>query len=198
MQPYVVAYTSLDTLSLTYQKVFSGNASYYTKLTDDELAQIATLDNIMEEHIVRKFSPKQRIRPKEYFQKYFDKAQHKAEIRPYIETQLQALFSILPTSSKSLYLADDINPAHRRIYINEEFTKVLFHFRKNENGTAYFITIKYGDERIPFMKQGGLLLTSKPARLMVHGRLHSFYDFVDGSKLEVFLNKKHVYVQPEN
>jgi superfamily II DNA or RNA helicase len=198
VQPYVVAYTSLDTLSLTYQKVFSGNASYYTKLTDDELAQIATLDNIMEEHIVRKFSPKQRIRPKEYFQKHFDKAQHKAEIRPYIETQLQALFAILPASSKSLYLADDINPAHRRIYLNEDFTKVLFHFRKNENGTAYFITIKYGDERIPFMKQGGLLLTSKPARLMVHGRLHSFYDFVDGNKLEVFLNKKHVYVQPEN
>ncbi len=198
IQPYVVAYTSLDTLSLTYQKVFSGNASYYTKLTEEELAQIATLDTIMEEHIVRKFSPKQRIRPKEYFQKYFDKTQHKAEIRPYIEKQLQSLFAILPVSSKSLYLADDINPAHRRIKINEDFTKVLFHFRRNENGTAYFITIKYGDERIPFMKQGGLLITSKPARLMVHGRLHSFYDFVDGSKLGVFLNKKHVYVQPEN
>jgi SNF2 family DNA or RNA helicase len=198
IQPYVVAYTSLDTLSLTYQKVFSGNASYYTKLTQEELAQIASLDNLMEEHIVRKFSPKQRIRPKEYFQKHFDKTQHKKEIRPYIEKQLHALFALLDSKTRSLYLADDINPAHRRIKINEDFTKVLFHFRRNENGTAYFITIKYGEDRIPYMKQGGLLITSKPARLMVHGTLHSFYDFVEGSKLGVFLNKKHVHVQPEN
>ena len=57
IHPYVVAYTSLNTLSLTYQKVFSGNASYYTSLSDEELELIAMLDEIMVEHIVRRFSP---------------------------------------------------------------------------------------------------------------------------------------------
>ena len=47
IHPYVVAYTSHQTLSLTYQKVFSGNASYYTRLSSDQLAQIATLDDVI-------------------------------------------------------------------------------------------------------------------------------------------------------
>ena len=74
INPYVVAYTSQNTLSLTYQKVFSGNASYYDKLSNNELKQIKILDPLMVENIIRKFSPKQKIRPKEYFYKYFDKA----------------------------------------------------------------------------------------------------------------------------
>ncbi|MGB1038263.1 MAG: hypothetical protein ACPGYY_06405, partial [Bacteroidia bacterium] len=61
VHPYVIAYTSLDTLSLTYQKVFSGNASYYTKLSSEELELIALLDATMAENIVRTFSPVQKI-----------------------------------------------------------------------------------------------------------------------------------------
>ena len=47
INPYIIAYTSLNTLSLTYQKVFSGNASYYDKLSEEELRQIELLDPLM-------------------------------------------------------------------------------------------------------------------------------------------------------
>jgi superfamily II DNA or RNA helicase len=198
IHPYVVAYTSLDTLSLTYQKVFSGSASYYTKLTEAELEQIATLDDIMVENIVRKFSPKQKIRPKEFFHKHFSKDQLKESIRPYIEKRITDLFNLLPPGQNSLYVADEINPAAIPVNINEDFTKVLFHFRKNENGTSYFITLKHGEERIPFMKLGGMLLAQNPARILVNGQVYKFYDFVDGSKIGVFINKKFVHVRPEN
>jgi len=196
--PFVVAYTSVDSLSLTYQKVFSGNASYYTELSDVELMQIAELDNLMVENIIRKFSPKQKIRPKEFFQKHFDKQLFKTEIRPYIERSLIRWLSRMPSHSQSIYVADDINPAAFPIVIKEDFTKVLFHFRRNENGTSYFITIKHDEERIPFMKQGALVLTQNPAHMIVHGALYKFYDFLDGSKLAVFVNKKFVHVKPEN
>lgn len=198
IHPYVVAYTSVDTLSLTYQKVFSGNASYYTKLTTAQLEQVAQLDALMVENIIRTFSPKQKIRPKEYFQKYFDKEQFKNEIRPYMEKAIVKWLALLPTHSKSIYVADDINPAAFAVAIQEDYTKVLFHFRKNENGTSYFITLKHNEERVPFMKQGALLLSQNPARMVVHGALYKFYDFVDGSKIAVFLNKKFVHVRPEN
>ena len=198
IHPYVVAYTSLDTLSLTYQKVFSGNASYYDRLTETELEQIAALDDIMVENIVKKFSPKQKIRPKEYFQKHFSKDELKQKIRPHIERSITALFNLLPAGQDSLYVADEINPAAIPVNINEEFTKVLFHFRKNENGTSYFITLKHGEERVPFMKLGGMLLAQHPARILVNGQVYKFYDFVDGSKIGVFINKKFVHVRPEN
>jgi SNF2 family DNA or RNA helicase len=198
IHPYVVAYTSHQTLSLTYQKVFSGNASYYTRLSSDQLAQIATLDDVMVENIVRKFSPKQKIRPKEFFQKHLSKEILKNEIRPFIESKILNLLALLNSSSDCIYIADDINPAAIPIHILPDYTKVLFHFRKNENGTSYFITIKYGENRIPFMKLGGLMLSQNPANLLISGHLHKFYDFVDGSKINLFINKKYVHVKPEN
>jgi|TARA_B110000902_G_scaffold44957_1_gene50443 SNF2 family DNA or RNA helicase len=198
VHPYIVAYTSVDTLSLTYQKVFSGNASYYTKLSPLELKQVAALDELMVEHIIRKFSPKQKIRPKEYFQKHFDKEIFKTKIRPYIEKSIVKWLGHIPVESKSIYVADDINPAAFSVRIKKDYTKVLFHFRRNENGTSYFITIKHEEERIPYMKLGALLLSQNPARMIVNGNLYKFYDFVDGSKLAVFINKKYVHVKPEN
>ena len=51
-------------------------------------------------------------------------------------------------SNNQIYLADEINPAAYPIEIKADFTKVLFHFRKNENGTSYFVTLKHDDERI--------------------------------------------------
>ena len=198
INPYVVAYTSKNTLSLTYQKVFSGNASYYDKLSDNELKQIKILDPLMVENIIRKFSPKQKIRPKEYFYKYFDKAIFKEEIRPYIDQTISNFFTKIDSTNNQIYLADEINPAAHPIEIKAEFTKVLFHFRKNENGTSYFVTLKHGDERILFMKQNGLLLSSKPARILVHNTIYKFYDFVDGNKIGIFLHKKYIHVKPEN
>jgi len=198
VHPYVVAYTSVDTLSLTYQKVFSGNASFYTQLSEQQLEQLAELDYLLVENIIRKFSPKKKIRPKEYFHKYFNKEQFKSEIRPYIEKVILKWLALMPAESSDIYVADDINPAAFRVRMKPEYTKALFHFRRNENGTSYFITLKYEDERIPFMKQGALMLTQNPARMIVHGGLYKFYDFVEGSKLAVFIHKKFVHVKPEN
>ena len=196
--PYIIAYTLQNTLSLTYQKVFSGNASYYDKLSDKDLQLIKLLDPLMIENIIRKFSPKQKIRPKEYFQKYFDKSFFKEEIRPYIDEIISIFFKNTNHSNNQIYLADEINPAAHPIEVKADFTKVLFHFRKNENGTSYFVTLKHDDERILFMKQNGLLLSSKPARILVHNTIYKFYDFVDGNKIGIFLHKKYIHIKPEN
>lgn len=196
--PYVVAYTAIGTLSLTYQKLFSGNASYYDKLSAKELEWIGILDDLMVEHLIRRFSPVQKIRPKEYFRKHFNPDEHKASIRPYIESVIHRFLRELPDQYDGLYTADEINPASKQIQVSKDFTRVLFHFRRNEHGTSYFVTLKHNDEKVPFMKQHGLLLTNKPATLVVNRHLYRFYDFVDGSKLAVFLNKKFIHIKPES
>lgn len=197
VEPYVIELTSQNTLSLTYQKVFSGNAGYYTKLTGTELELIALLDPLMAETIIKKFSPVKKIRPKEYFRKHFSMDQHRNEIRPYIEKSLIQLLKRLDPKKHVLYVADEINPASERIEITTEFSKVLYHFRRNEHGTKYFATIKYQDERIPFMKVGAMLLSNQPAYLVVQNKLLRFYDFVEGNKLGIFINRKYVLIRPE-
>ena len=44
IEPFVVELTSIQTLSLTFQKVFSGNAEYYDRLSREELELISMLD----------------------------------------------------------------------------------------------------------------------------------------------------------
>lgn len=197
IEPFVVELTTQNTLSLTYQKVFSGNAGYYTRLSREELDLIAILDPIMVEQIIKLFSPEKKIRPKEFFQKYFSQDLYRDEIRPYVEIYLVALLKRLDPHKHLLYRADDINPAAERIEVCTTFSKVLFHFRRNEMGTKYFATIKYLDERLPFMKIGALLLSNQPAYLLVQQKLLKFYDFVEGNKLAVFLNRKYVLIKPE-
>ncbi len=63
IHPYVVALSIHQTLTLTYQKVFSGNAAHYHKLTAEDLKLIASLDDLMEESVVRKFSPEKKNTP---------------------------------------------------------------------------------------------------------------------------------------
>lgn len=198
IEPHIIAYTPIHTLSLTYQRVFSGNADYYTKLSKQELKWIALLDPIMDENIVRKFSPVKKIRPKEYFKKHFRREEFKKHIRPYIEKSIAHLLKELPQGFDGLYIADEINPAAKHVRITTDPTRILFHFRRNENGTAYFITLKHNDEKVEFMKQHGLLLSNKPAFMVVNKVLYRFFDFVEGNKLAVFSNKKFIHVKPES
>lgn len=198
IHPYVVAYTSLNTLSLTYQKLFSGNATHYDRLTSKQLELIEMLDPLMVENIIRKFSPVSKIRPKEFFKKHYSKEIGSTIIRPYIEKHLDNFLARLSPEDNFLYVADEINPAAILVEIQSEFTKVLFHFRRNENGTSYFVTLKHKDERIPFMKLGALLITKKKTKMIVNGRLYKFYDFVDGNKLGVFINKKFIHIKPQS
>ena len=190
VEPFVIAYTPLGTLSLTYQKVFSGNASYYTKLTEQELKWIKMLDGTMPENLIKVFSKVKKIRPKEFYSKYLDSKLFQNQIRPFLDAQFATLVQHMPYSYSGFYVADEINPAFQNVEITKDFSKVLFHFRRNENGTNYFVTLMHENDRFAFMKQGGIMLCTQPAILVVNKKLYRFYDFVDGAKLAVFLDRK--------
>lgn len=197
VEPYVVAYTPLKTLSLTYQKVFSGNATYYTKLSDQELRWIKMLDATMPENLIKVFSKVKKIRPKEFYAKHLDSKLFQLHIRPFLDEKFAALVKELPSDYTGFYVADEINPAFQNVEITKEFSKVLFHFRRNENGTNYFVTLMHDNDRFAFMKQGGIMLCTQPAVLVVNKKLYRFYDFVDGAKLAVFLDRKYIHIAPQ-
>ncbi len=197
VEPFVVAYTSLDTLSLTYQKVFSGNASYYTRLSEQELKWIKMLDGTMPENLIKVFSKVKKIRPKEFYSKHLDNKLFQTHVRPFLDEKFAALVQQMPYSYDGFYVADEINPAFLNVEITKDFSKVLFHFRRNENGTNYFVTLMHDNDRFAFMKQGGIMLCTQPAVLVVNKKLYRFYDFVDGAKLAVFLDRKYIHIAPQ-
>src|SRR5690606_26562811 len=157
------------------------------------------MENMQQEAIVKKFNTKQ-LKPKEFLEKIYNEqttvAAHK-EIHRQIEARLEHNRAKILSKIKSKRLfemGNDGNPIWREIYIMPQKASVLFHFRRNEENTHYFPTVKYNGERLEWQYKGGYLICKEPAWLVVDNHLYSFEKDVDGKKLMPFLNKKFIVV----
>jgi SNF2 family DNA or RNA helicase len=196
IEPNIVLLLNNGNFSLTHQTIHSLNADYFEKGLDSlDFEVIKLIDDIRPDFIVKRFSPVQKIKPKDYFHKHFNKTHFTTTIRPFIEKRMQEILPMLV--DKSVYLGEDRNPVHRRIDVQKSEATVLFHIRKNEHGTRYFPTIKLDDERVIFMQNGSRVITHKPCWLAAENRLVRLADGVDSLKIQPFIRKKFVQVSPE-
>lgn len=186
--------------SLAYQNISFKNADEFASdLDENDNELIRLIDNMQQEAIVKKFNTKN-IKPKDFLGKIFEEpvtnAAHK-EIQRQIEHKLEVSRSkILAklTGKKLFEMGNDGSPVWNEITIMPEKASVLFHFRRNEENTHYFPTLKYRGERLDWQYKGGYLICKEPAWLVVDNCLYSFEKDVDGKKLMPFLNKKFIVV----
>ncbi|MEX2591654.1 MAG: DEAD/DEAH box helicase [Anditalea sp.] len=186
--------------SLAYQNIsFKNAADFETGLDKNDYELIKLMDNMQQEAIVKKFNVKN-MKPKDYLRKIFEDQASNAsnkEIQKQIEYRLEIVRSKIleKINGKRLFeMGNDGNPIWKEIAIMPEKASVLFHFRRNEENTHYFPTIKYGGERLDWQYKGGYLICKEPAWLVVENKLFSFEKNVDGKKLRPFLNKKFIVV----
>src|SRR5690606_25817226 len=118
------------------------------------------LEEIEQTNIIKHYHKKP-IRPASFFTKFFDKKFFEY-IRPKIEKRLLQTLELL--GDKPLFLmSKDGYAAEQRIVIADQPASVLFHFRRNENETRYFPTIKYQGQRIEFMYKGAQVVINQQA-----------------------------------
>jgi len=194
IEPHVVQINSLGNLTLSHQRLFSANFSYYENGIDEVDQQLVRLlEEMDQEKIVKRFHSKATIRPAEFFKKHFNEDIQKKLIRPFIEKSLTEALPLL--KDKPIYLmGKDGNPASQKVELAPERASVLFHFRRDELGTNYFPTIKCNNETVEFKGHEGVLLVNEPAWLLNDGVLYTFEKNIDGNKLRPFLNKKHIHI----
>lgn len=196
VEPNIVLLLNNGNFSLTHQTIHSLNADYFEKGLDSlDFEIIELMDDIRPDFIVKRFSPVQKIKPKDYFYKHFNKTHFSTTIRPFIEKRMHEVLPKL--KGKAVYLGEDRNPVHRRIDVQGKDATVLFHLRKNEHGTRYFPTIKLGDNRVIFMQNSSKVITHKPCWLAAENRLIRLADGVDSLKIKPFIKKRFVQVSPE-
>lgn len=80
-------------------------------------------------------------------------------------------------------------------FYNEPATP-LFHFRRDEEGMNYFVTIKHRGEKVHFCDLESELLTSQPTWLLTPNKLLFFGANVEGKKIKPFLRKKFIHIDP--
>ena len=192
IEPHIVQLNQDGDFSLTYQRLFSTTAKEFSSILDEtDIKLIKLLEETEQGHIIRRYHKKP-VRPFEFFSKTFDQRLHDV-IRPKIEKRIVEAFKLL--KDKSLYLMSKEGwPVERKIQLADEPASVLFHFRRNEEGTRYFPTIKYQGIRIEFMFKDAQVICNEPAWLLLEDVLYYFDGEIEGKKLQPFLNKRFISI----
>ncbi|WP_215225256.1 DEAD/DEAH box helicase [Echinicola shivajiensis] len=202
-ESFVIQLDDKGRLSFAYQNIASQNAREFgSGLDDEDYELIKLMDSMQHDAIVKQFNTK-KLKPKEYLRKIYDTNSESAankEIRHMIEIRLEGLRAKIleKIKGKRLFeMGNDGNPIWKEINVMPEKASVLFHFRRNEDNTHYFPTLKYEGEKMEWQYRGGYLICEEPAWLVVNGNLYNFEKNVDGKKLKPFLNKKFIVI-PKN
>ncbi len=192
IEPHIVQLNSQGGMTLTHQRLFSSTASEFsTFLGEEDLTIIKRLDQSEQEFLIRSLSNKP-IRPSLFFKEKFNEKTY-LQIRPRLDLILN---EVLPKIKESLFfeMGKDGNPIYKPIKLAERPATILFHFRRSNEGTRYFPTIKYLERKIEFMYKEAEVICEKPAWLLLEGILYNFEKDLDGKKLAPFLNKRYIEI----
>lgn len=196
-ESFVIQLDEKGRLTLQHQNISAKNAHEFASAIDErDIELIKLMDQIQQEAIILKFY-KKKIKPADFFLKVFskdggDELLQKA-IREFIERKRSEILAKL--SGKMIFeMGRDGEPAWKQIHYQDEKATVLFHFRRNDDNTHYFPTIKFQGEKLEWQYNGSYLLCHEPAYMVVGDQLIHFAKNVDGRKLKPFLNKKFIVI----
>lgn len=196
-ESFVVQKNERGELTFSHQNISAQNAHEFASgLDDTDYELIELMDSMQQEVVVRHFY-KKKIKPEDFFLKIYDADKGneplQREIHHYLERRRSKVLNLL--GGKMLFeMGNDGEPAWRQIDVQQEKATVLFHFRRNEDNTHYFPTIKHNGEKVDFQYKGAYLICHEPAWLVVDQKLYSFEKEPDGHKLKPFLNKKFIAI----
>jgi len=200
-ESFVVHLDDKGKLTLQHQNISAKNArEFQTGLDETDYNLIDTIDEMQQDAVIKKFNNGKFAKPEDYFPKIYDPQKGnellQTEIENYLERRRAKILENL--KGKMVFeMGNDGEPAWRQIEVLEEKATILFHFRRNEDNTHYFPTIKYNGEKVDFQYKGAYIICKSPAWLVLAGKLYSFEKDVDGKKLLPFLNKKFIVI-PRN
>ena len=196
-ESFIVRLDEIGRLSLQHQNISSLNAKEFaTGLDTTDYELIKLMDKMQQESVVHKFS-KNGIKPKDFFLKHFSDEEKnkliKAEISNYMRRLRSQIMSRL-VGKRVFEMGSDGEPTWKELKVMPKKASVLFHFRKNEDNTHYFPTLKYDGHKLDFQYKNAYLVCKDPAWLVLEGRIFSFEKDLDGSKLQPFLSKKFIII----
>lgn len=196
-ESFVVQLDEKGELTFLSQNISTRNAQEFSaKLDERDFELISLIDSMQQENVV-KFFEKRRMKPEEFFTKHYQKGNINqalaTEVDKYLEKRRAKILNLI--QGKLLYeMSRDGEPAGKKLDILEEKASILFHFRRNEDNTHYFPTIKHNGEKVEFQYKNAYIICNEPAWLVVGNKLYSFHKDLDGKKLLPFLNKKFIAI----
>ncbi|MEO9965139.1 MAG: SNF2-related protein [Reichenbachiella sp.] len=196
-ESFVIQLDAEGRLTFSHQNISAKNAKEFDNGLDENDYELIKLMDSMQPDVVAKKYDRKKGKPDAFFLKCFDEQagdEHaQQEIKNYVERRRAKIMPLM--HGKRLFeMGNDGEPAWKEIEVLDKKATVLFHFRRNEENTHYFPTIKHEEEKIDFQYKGAYILCNDPAYIVVENKLYSFEKNVDANKIKPFLNKKFIAV----
>lgn len=203
-QVSAVQLNSLGQLTLASQAIGTRTMGDFDRgLDDSDRELVALIEAIQQEYIIKKYAVK-KITTQEFFSKHFESEKADKEfqkhIAQYLDRHRRQIMELLP--GKLVFLmGNDGRPQGQPVQWADEPASVRFHFKRREDGTHYWATIKYEDKLLPLhgsdVQGKAWVVNSEPAYVLRNGLMHHFADGTDGNKLKPFLKKRYIEIKPE-
>lgn len=200
-ESFAIQLNEKGNLTYSHQNISSKNAAEFDENMDEADYQLIKLmDEIQQERVSIHFQKKKLLKPQAFFLKTYHEVNGdqmlQKEIGSYIERRRAGILALM--AGKKLYeMGKDGEPTWKKITVSETKATILFHFRKNEDNTHYFPTIKLNDEKVEFRDNESYLLCKEPAWMVSNNTLFTFEKNVSGGKIKPFLNKKFILIQKD-
>lgn len=197
VESFVVQLDDNGKLTLQHQNISAHNSSEFAKgLDETDYKIIEIIDTIQQDAVIRKFY-KGKIKPRDFFFKFYKSEKQdkllQNTIQNYLEKRRSEILQLI--HGKLLFeMGNDGEPTWKQIEVLNPTSTILFHFRRNEDNTHYFPTIKYNDEKVEFQGKKSFIICREPAFMVCEDKLYSFSKYVDGKKLVPFLKKRFVVI----
>ena len=194
---YVIQLGPRGQLTLQHQTVSGKNVHEFAAGLDAiDFELVALCDQLQQEAVVKEFWPR-KIATADFFLKTYhsekgDKPLQEAIAR-HVQTRMGAVLTRL-AGKQVFIMGRDGEPTWKEIGLAPAKASILFHFRRNEEGTHYFPTIQYQSQKLDFQYKDAVLVCLQPAWLLLNDLLYTFRTEVDGRKLLPFLQKKFIVV----
>ena len=197
-ESFVIQLNEHGKLTFKHQNISYKNAEEFKDgLDENDYKAIELMDSIQQDVVYKKFNKKKLTQP-DFFLKVFDKEKGDKALQEaiinYVDFKKSLILPLL--YGKEVYImGNDGEPAWKRVDVPDKKASVLFHFRKNEDNTHYFPTIKHQGEKVDFQYNNSQILCNSPAWLLVgEDKILTFRKGVDGKKIKPFLNKKFIVI----
>ncbi|AZQ63332.1 DEAD/DEAH box helicase [Flammeovirga pectinis] len=197
-ESFVVQLNSENKLTLLHQNISSRNAhEFSSKLDDIDYELIHLMDDIQPESIAHRFGNKKRQKPNMFFLTVFDEKKGdkllQERILEFVEEHRVKMLNKL--QSKMVFeMGKDGNPTYKTIRVQKNKADIVFRFWRNEDHTNYRPFMYYDNEKVEFQYKNAVVLSNKPAWLLLEGKLYTFNGEVDGKKIKPFLFKNFIAV----
>lgn len=197
LESYIIQLDDNGQLTLAYQNISAKNAKEFDAgLNEIDYQLIELIDNIQQDVVAKKFSPR-KMTVQEFFFKIYDKEKGdknlQEQIDNYIESHKSKIFSLL--EGKQLYeMSKDGYPAGQPIAIAPHKATIEFHFERTADNTVYAPIVKYESKVFNFLEKQTIIVAREPAWVLVDNVLYTFEQAVDGNKIKPFLTKKEIII----